>query len=381
MGLIKAFSGAIVGTFADQWTEIITAGRFTEHSVVVSGVLKNNNNGRGSNIHGSIGVLSRGSKIFLPENTAAVIMNQSGIEEIITEPGGYTYENGQSSIFNKDGSATMDKFKKSIVDQISKRIEFGGQPVDQREIVFINLREIRGIKFGTKAPQMYNDMFYGTDLSVQAYGNFSVQIIDPKKFMQEFVPANTKSYSFDDKQVRSQLLSEFLQSFAVALNSLSTQFRISQIPAQSNSIAQSIQLDTYNAGSWLNRFGFQIISVGIENIELSQESKELVQQYSKNKMNVKAYEETSQRSANIAAQQNISEGIKNNGLGEAGGMVYGMNLAQELDIANSEPKSNRTSNLSFDEQIQDLKQLKVLLDDGIITEEEFKSKKAEILGL
>lgn len=381
MGLIKAFSGSIIGTFADQWTDIITAGRFTEHSVVTAGILKNNNNGRGSNIHGSISVLSKGSKIFVPENTAAIILNQSGIEEIITEPGGYTYENGQSSIFNNDGSATMDKFKRSIVDQISKRIEFGGQPVDQKEIVFINLREIRGIKFGTKAPQMYNDMFYGTDLSVQAYGNFSVQVIDPKKFMQEFVPANTKSYSFDDKQVRSQLLSEFLQSFAVALNSLSTQFRISQLPAQSNSIAQSIQSDTYNAGSWLNRFGFQIISVGIENIEFSQESKELVQQYSKNKMNVKSYEETSQRSANIAAQQNISQGIKNNGLGDAGGMVYGMNLAQELDTTNSEPKSSKTSALSFDEQIKDLKQLKSLLDDGVITEEEFKSKKTEILGL
>ena len=380
MGLIKAFSGSIAGTFADQWTEIITAGLFTEHSVVVAGVLKNKNNGRGSNVNGSSGVLSKGSKIFVPENTAAIILNQAGIEDIITEPGGYTYDNGQSSIFHNDESEIFNKFKKSIVDQISKRIEFGGQTGDQKEIIFVNLREIRGIKFGTKAPQIYNDLFYGTDLSIQAYGSFSLQVVDAKKFVQKFVPANTKSYSFDNKSVRAQILSEFLQSFTVALNNLSSQFRISQISSQSNEIVRSIKLDEYNAGSWLSRFGFQVVSVGIENIELSDESKDLVQQYSRNKMNVKAYDDISQKSSNIASQQNISQGIKSHGLGDAGGMVYGMNFAQALNSNNSSQKSDKSLELSFEEQVKNLKQLKILLDEGIINEDEFSKKKAEIMG-
>lgn len=103
MGIIKAFTDSISGTFADQWKEIITVQAFDEHTAVSPGVLQVSNNGRGVNSQGSIGVISNGSKIFIPENTAAFIFSQSGIEEIITEPGGYEYQNGESSVFNGDG--------------------------------------------------------------------------------------------------------------------------------------------------------------------------------------------------------------------------------------------------------------------------------------
>ena len=36
MGIIKAFSGAIRGTFADQWKEIITAGSFGARTILES---------------------------------------------------------------------------------------------------------------------------------------------------------------------------------------------------------------------------------------------------------------------------------------------------------------------------------------------------------
>ncbi len=48
------------------------------------GVLKDEDNGRGSNGRGSEGVITNGSKIYVPENTAAFIFNQSGIENIIS---------------------------------------------------------------------------------------------------------------------------------------------------------------------------------------------------------------------------------------------------------------------------------------------------------
>ena len=100
MGIIKAFSGSINGTFADQWKDIITAGQFDEHTVVMPGVNKRTNNGRGSNLYGSDGIITNGSKIYVPENTAAFIFDQSRIEEMITEPGGYEYRNGQDSVFD-----------------------------------------------------------------------------------------------------------------------------------------------------------------------------------------------------------------------------------------------------------------------------------------
>jgi len=374
MGIVRAFTGAIGGTFADQWKDIITAGHFDEHTVVSPGVFKQTNNGRGSNSYGSNGLISNGSKIFVPENTAAFIFSQSGIEKIITTPGGYEYQNGQKSIFNGEGITG------SILNQVKERIAYGGQTSDQKRIAFVNLREIRDIKFGTRGPLVYNDLFYGTDLEILAYGTFSLKIIDAKKFIKNYVPANITYYSFDDQNVRTQILSEFIQSFTIALNSMSTIYRISQLPSQANEIANNISDTDSNAGTWKERFGFELAKIGIENIEFSPESRELVKQYSSNKMNIKAYEDISQKSSNIAAQQKIAQGIQDNGLGDGAGMIFGMNMAQHLNPQTAAPITGK-NDMSFDEQIEAVKKLKELMDAEILTQEEFNVKKKEIMGL
>lgn len=375
MGLIRAFTGALGGTFADQWKDIITAGSFDEHVVVSPGIFQSSNNGRGTNFYGSNGVISNGSKIYVPENTAAFIFSQSGIEEVITEPGGYEYQNGQKSIFNGDGIG------KAIFSQVGERFGYGGVTADNKQIAFVNLREIRDIKFGTRGAQVYHDLFYGTDLEIFAYGSFTIKITDATRFVRNFVPANITYYSFDDKKVREQIVSEFLQSFIVALNSMSNTYRISQLPSQANVLAQTVANDAYNAGTWNERFGFSIIQVSIENIEFTEDSRELVKQYSSNKMNLKAYEDISQKASNIAAQQKIAQGIQDNGFGEMGNMIMGMNLAQGVGALGETKSSTTSSTTSLDDQIANLKKLKELVDTGILTEEEFNIKKKEIMGL
>ena len=315
-------------------------------------------------------MISKGSKIFIPENTAAFIFNQSGIEEIITTPGGYEYQNGEESIFNGNS------FKSAIINQVKDRISYGGQTSSQTQIAFVNLREIRDIKFGTKGPLLYNDLYYGTDLEILAYGTFSLKIINPEKFIKNYVPANVTYYSFDNKEARTQIFSEFLQSFTVALNSLSTMYRISQLPSQVNEIASKISTDPVNAGTWKERFGFEIVKVGIQNIEFSPESRELVKQYSSNKMNIKAYDDVSQKTSNISAQQRIAQGIQDNGFGDGAGMIFGMNMAQNLN-----PQAENRSVMSLDEQIEIVKKLKGLLDAGILSQEEFDLKKKETMML
>lgn len=373
MGLLKAVSDSVSGVFSDQWKDIITAGSFDEHTVVAPGCLKNTDNGRGQNTRGSNGVISNGSKIFVPENTAAFIFSQSGIENIITIPGEYEYQNGEDSIFNGDG------IKKSIFKQAKDRIGYGGISSTQKEIAFVNLREIRDIKFGTRGPQIYNDIFYGCDLEIYAYGSFSLKVCDPERFIRNFVPANVSYYSFDDKKVRDQVSSDFIQSFIVALNSLSDRYRISQIPSHANEISLQISNDPFNAGTWSERFGFEIVHVSIENIEFSPESRELVGKYNSNKMDLKAYEDISKKASDISAQQKIASGVQNNGFGDAGGMIFGMNMAQSMHTDGS-VKQNKES-MSFDDQIEMLKKLKELADAGILSQDEFDRKKKEIMGL
>ena len=375
MGIIKTFAGALSGTLADQWIDAYTAGPFDEYTVVTPGVQIVKNNKRGSNTRSSIGVITNGSKIFVPENTAAFIFSQSGIENIIIEPGGYEYRDGQDSIFS--GS----DFSEAIIDQTMERFGSGGITTDFKSIAFVNLREIRGIKFGTKGPQVYNDLFYGTDLEIRGYGSFSVKVKNPETFVKNFVPANTDFYSFNEPRVISQLTSEFIQSFIVVLNSLSGKYRISQLPARANEISGLIVCDDNNAGTWLERFGFEVEKVAIENIELTDDSRQLVKEYSANKMHIKAYDDVSQRSADIAAQQQIAAGVKNHGLGDGGGTILGMNIAQGVINSNPSINTNNNNSRSIEEQIELVKNLKGLVDIGALSEDEFNIKKKEIMGL
>lgn len=377
--MIQAFTGALGGTFADQWKDIISAGHFGEYTVVAPGVQLQTNNGRGTNFKGSVDVISNGSKIFVPENTAAFVFDQAGIQDIITQAGGYEYRAGAPSIFSGDG------FTNSIVNQAAERFTFGGQPSTQQWIAFVNLREIRGIKFGTRGPMAYHDRFYGADLELMAFGTFSLRVVDPVAFVRGFLPPNTRYYAFDSAQARQQISSEFIQAFMVAVNSLSATHRISELPAHAGAIAALIADDESPLGSWIRRFGLDVVQVGIESIGFSPESRELVKRYSANKMSLSAFEGISQQASNVAAQQKIAQGVQNHGLGDGGGLVFGMNLAQGLSpqtaaMSQAPTPTAPTAAPSLDEQIDTVKRLKELLDAGILSQEEFNAKKNQVMG-
>lgn len=388
MGILDAAFDAFSGTLADQWKDIVTVGEFDERTAVAPGVRKRSSEGYGYN-QGQSNILSNGSIIYVPENTAAFIFSQSGIEDVITRPGGYEYRDGQLNVFDKQ-SRDESGIVKTLFNQTAQRIGFSGMSADDKRVSFVNLRELRGIKFGTRGPLAYNDLYYETDLEVYAYGLFSVKIVEPVAFVRNFLPVNVGSYSFNDLESRSQLVAEFLHSFIVALNSLSTEYRISQLPSQAGKIADQIRLEGENAGTWKERFGIELCGVAIENIEFSDDSRELVHGYSEKKMSVRAYEGVSAQAGNMAAQQMIAEGVRENGLGDGGNMLFGLGLAGSLNPQNASQATGATapaqdvdtkSAPSIDDQVETLKKLKELVDMGILTPEEFAAKKKQLLGL
>lgn len=388
MGILDAAFDAFSGTLADQWKDIVTVGEFNERTAVAPGIRKRSNEGYGYN-QGQSNILSNGSIIYVPENTAAFIFSQSGIEDVIAKPGGYEYRDGQLSVFDKQ-SRDESGIVKTLFNQTAQRIGFSGMSADDKRVSFVNLRELRGIKFGTRGPLAYNDLYYETDLEVYAYGLFSIKIVEPVAFVRNFLPANVGSYSFNDLESRSQLVAEFLHSFIVALNSLSTEYRISQLPSQAGRIADQIRSEGENAGTWRQRFGIELCGVAIENIEFSDDSRELVHNYSEKKMSVRAYEGVSAQAGNMAAQQMIAEGVRENGLGDGGNMLFGLGLAGSLNPQNASqatgatvPDQNSDAKLtpSVDDQVETLKKLKELVDMGILTPEEFAAKKKQLLGL
>ena len=145
MGFIKAFAGAIGGTFADQWKDyLIPMPGVSATAGIYPAVLQETNAGRGSNTKSSNAIISNGSKIIVPEGMALITMQEGAVTGCIAEPGGFVFTSedpNTKSIFAGDGLVA------SLITQTWERFKFGGQPGSNQMAYYVNLKEIPNNRF------------------------------------------------------------------------------------------------------------------------------------------------------------------------------------------------------------------------------------------
>lgn len=381
MGLINAGLDAGRGTLADQWVDFFTAPVFDEQTLVAPGVFTTRNNGRGSNRDASVNIISDGSRIAVPESSAVIITDGGGIVAVSTEPGYFVFRNdGQPSIFTGSG------LSKALITQSWERLKFGGQPGQQQLVYYVNLREIRNVGFGTPGLLPYRDFSLvppgstqAPVLRLRARGQFSIQVVDPIRFFRNFLPANNLAYSLADNGARAQLSQEFLTAFQAALQSLSRTTDIASLAAHGPELASALTREGGPRGSWLERFGIEVVGCAISAIEYDQESRELMDKYNKGTLLVgavgNAYSQATVADSALAIGESGGggEGLIGlaMGLGSIGGTLSGMTQPTNAMAPDSAAHADPVVVLS---------QLKSMLDQGLITAEQFATKQQEILN-
>ena len=266
MGIIKATLSAIGGGLADQWLEVFEADNMGENTVFTSGVAVRKNDKRNGNRKGSADYISNGSIIHVYPNQFMLLVDGGRVVDYTAEEGYYKVENSSApSMFNGQfGDALKESFS---------RIKFGGVPSSAQKVYFINLQEIKGLKFGTRNPVNYFDNFYNAELFLRAHGTYSIQITDPIRFYENVVPRNKDRVELSE--INEQYLSEFLEALQAAINQMSVDnIRISQVTAHSRELSRYManELDE----EWKKLRGFEVLSVGIASVSYDEESKKLI---------------------------------------------------------------------------------------------------------
>ncbi|MEG2204737.1 MAG: virion core protein, partial [Oscillospiraceae bacterium] len=164
MGIIRAITGAVGGALADQWLEVIEPDEMSDTTVCTAGVTVRKNDRRNQNLKGTESTVSNGSVIHVYPNQFMLLMDGGKIVDYTAEEGYYTVNNSSMpSLFNGQfGDALRESFH---------RIRYAGVTPTSQKVVYINLQEIKGIKFGTRSPINYFDSFYNAELFLRTHGN------------------------------------------------------------------------------------------------------------------------------------------------------------------------------------------------------------------
>lgn len=413
MGFIQAIKGAVGGTLADQWQDFY--GPMTGVSptaAIFPGIPMGTNRGRGENYKGNANVISNGSKIIVPEGTAMITVQEGAVTGIITEPGGYIYNNqdiNSKSIFAGDG------FIDSLVKSSWEKFKFGGIPAANQLVFYVNLKEIPNNKFGTQSEIYWDDAFFGTQVGALTRGTYSLRIIDPILFVKNFVPVKyltTGGDIFDfqdmDNDASEQLFNEVVSSLSAAFslytNDPGKGNRISRIQSDQIGFAQSLSSAVEEGYQWKSTRGLEIVKTAIVSIEYDEDTKQLMK-------DVKAADALAGSRGDSFMKQSVARGIQ--AAGENGGgdgiafMGMGMNAAmntmnamgqsnnpnsyqpnfsQNQQAMNQQPMNQQPVNNQQAEQppvdpTTKLIEMKKLLDAGVITEEEFKKIRFDLLGI
>lgn len=410
MGFIKAFSGALGGSFADQWKDfLLPRPDVTATTAIFEAVSQGTNAGRGSNTKGSENIITNGSKIVVPEGTALITLQDGAITGLVAEPGGFIYTSDDpnaKSMFSGDGILA------STIGQTWERFKSGGQPNVQQQAFYVNLKEIPNNRFGTQSEIYWDDAYLGAQVGAVTRGTYTLKIVDPILFVKNFVPAmylQPGAPLFDfadmDNDAGAQLFNEVVSSLAAAFsnytNDPSKGNRIAKIQGDSIGFAQSMSQAVEEGYQWKTSRGLEIIKVALQAIEYDEDTKQLLS-------DVKKADALSGARGNSFMQQSMARGMQDAGKnGGAAGMAFmgmGMNAAGNIMGGMQQPDTSTPQSQFIQQQPQQqpvqqpvaqepvqepkkeedpyekLMKLKKLLDAGIITQEEFDKEKEKVLN-
>ena len=333
MGLIKAGIGALGGTLADQWKEFFYCEALPDDVLVRKG--QKRVSGRSSNTKGNDNIISNGSGIAVADGQCMIIVEQGKIVEVCAEPGEFTYDSStEPSIFAGSlGRSILDTFK-----TVGKRFAYGGDTGKDQRVYYFNTKEIKGNKFGTPSPILFEvvnkRIGFSKTVNVRCNGVYSYFITDPLLFYTKV--CGNVDYEYTREEIDDTLKTEFVSQLQTAFGMLSEQeLRPAQLPAKVNELRSA--MNEALRYEWIESRGITVGKIALNPINLNPEDMKAIAQmedsmsYGSNAAMALGRMTTAQANAMETAAGNSAGAMTGfMGMGMAGNAMGGFNPAQQI---------------------------------------------------
>ena len=330
MGLIKAFSGAINSTLADQWKEYFYCEALPVDVLAIKGQ-KRVNSKRSSNTKGSDNIISDGSIVVVADGQCMMIVDQGKVVEFAAEPGAYTFDSKtESSIFSGSFGERIGGFFKTI----GRRFTFGGDTGSDQRVYYFNTKELIDNKFGTPNPVPFRivdtNVQLDIDVSVRCNGAYSYKITNPILFYQNVCGDVTEAYR--RSQLDGQLKTEFISALQPAFGRLSElQLRPNQIVSHITELEEAMNATLDE--KWGSLRGIEVVSIALGSVTLPKEDEDLIKELQRK--NVLARNSAMAGATLVEAQAEAMKNAASNANGAAMGF-YGLNMAANAGGMNAQ---------------------------------------------
>ncbi len=245
------------------------------------------------------------------------------------------------------------------------------------EVYFFSTRTQLDNKWGTPQPITVRDKEFGA-VRLRAFGNYSFHMVDPKLFYTQ-ISGTREVYTTAD--IEGQLRGAVLQSISTAVANSGIVFL--DLAANQQLFAQAL---TTELAPQFTAMGLQLDGMTLQNVSLPEELQKILDQkigmgMVGNDMGKLMQFQTAQAIPNIASAGGGGSGIASDAMGLGAGMALGQVMAQNLQagMQSLAPVAAAQTGIHADDVIGLLEKLGELKAKGILTDEEFVSKKAELL--
>jgi len=307
-----------------------------------------------------------------PEGTAALV---SGSQLIVQE--------GQNAAFFHDGKPT-DMFRAGrynlttqnlpVLSKLLNLATLGPSPF-RSYVYFVAMKTFTDLGWGTPTPILFRDTEFRM-VNLRAHGAFAVRIANPRVFLHTLVGSQGLATTFAlQEYLRKIIVSRFAQTLPTLLTT------ILDLPQHYEEISTRVKKAVYES---FEQYGVELVDLLIEAITVPPEVQEAINRAAGTRAvgrdELGHYERVSRTDA-------LRDAAKQPGSGAAAGLASGMGVGAGIEIAREmshppRPESAETGpkKLTADEVKAKLKELKGLVDEGLITAVDFEEQKKRILS-
>ncbi|MBL0087137.1 MAG: SPFH domain-containing protein [Ideonella sp.] len=250
------------------------------------------------------------------------------------------------------------------------------------DVYFFSTRQQIDQRWGTQQPVTIRDKDFGA-VRLRAFGNFAYRIADPKKFHTEI--SGTRG-TYTQADLDGQLRGMMLQHISDAVAGSGIAFL--DLAANQIEFAKQIQSAT---GPAFEAIGLKLETVTVQNVSLPEELQKILDQkigmgMVGNDMGKFMQYQTAQAMPELAkGAAEGGGGLAGSAMGLGAGVALGQVMAQQLGTAlntggaAAAAAAAAPAGVKADDVMALLEKLGDLKAKGILTDEEFSAKKAELL--